>query len=293
MISQGIISGNNLTPRPVKRLDIEQIIDQRMPPAPGSLLRLMKILRDYKTPRSVLIEAINYDPILVARVLRLANSPIYSFEREIFLIDMALTAIGSQAIYDIVVIELAARAFNTKANQSEAFRKLWKHSIAVAVLTKTLSQTLDPRVFEESFICGMLHDFGKFILLNFDAAEYKKILTIDDEFEMLKAECAIFGYTHAEIGSLVARRWNLPEKICYSILHHHDPNRSEQPKTVENIINVADILANFNGYGTRTEIRSKLLSSDSAIKLGLTEQFLDNIWKTSKGNIADIIETFG
>ncbi|MEZ5424950.1 MAG: HDOD domain-containing protein [Pyrinomonadaceae bacterium] len=264
-----------------------------MPPAPGSLLRLMKILRDYTTPRSVLIEAINYDPILVARVLRLANSPIYSFEREIVQVDMALTAIGSQAIYDIVVVELASRAFNSGINESEMFRRIWEHSIAVAILTKKISQTLEMRGLEESFVCGLLHDFGKFLLLNYEPTEYEKIIQAEDEFSLLRAEFERYGYNHSEVGSLVARRWNLPDEVCLSILHHHDPSQSDHPKLVEHIIDVADILANIHGYGTRMESKSKLQFSESAMKLGLNEQFLDNMWESSRGNIAEIIETFG
>ncbi len=293
MISPAFISGNTLTPVFQNKIDIETLLEQRMSPAPQSLMRLLSLLRDYSTPRSVLIETINYDPILTARVLRLANSPIYSFEREIILVDMALTAIGSQAIYDIVIIELASRAVSSGANRTKIFRRIWEHSIAVAILTRKISRMLEMRGQEESFICGLLHDFGKFILLNHHSKTYEEILKIDDEFEMLKAESEHFGYNHTEIGSLIARRWNLPDEICYAILNHHNCSQAEQPRFVEHIIEIADTLANINGYGVRKEDENKLEFSESAMKLGLSTHFLENVWESSQERIAEIIRTFG
>jgi putative nucleotidyltransferase with HDIG domain len=292
MISQAIISENNLK-HIHKKLDINKLIEHRMSLAPGNLLRLMELLRDYKTPRGVLIEAVNHDPILVARVLRLANSPIYSFEKEIILIDMALTAIGSQAIYDIVIVEFASRTINNGANHTETFRKIWEHSLAVAILTRKLSQMLEMRGLEESFVCGLLHDFGKFVLLHYDTEKYEEILKTDSEFEMLKAEYENFGYNHTEIGSMVARHWNFPEEICLAILNHHSSSQSEHPRFVEHIIEVADLLANVNGYGVRQENKNKLQSSESVMKLGFSEQFLDNIWESTKDNINEMIRSFG
>lgn len=293
MISQAIISGNNAVPVNFRKLDIETLIEQRIPPAPGNLLRLMELLRNMATPRSALIEAINYDPVLVARVLKLANSPIYYFEKEIILVDMALTAIGSQAIYDIVILEMASRSLNGKANRTQTFRKIWEHSIAVAILTKKISKTMEMRGLEESFVCGLLHDFGKFILLNHDTENYEEILKINDEFEMLKAEWENYGYNHTEIGSLIARRWNMPDEISYAILNHHNSSQSEHPRFVEHIIEIADTLANINGYGIRQEEEIKLECSESAMKLGLSPQFLKNIWNSSENLIKEVVKAFG
>jgi HD-like signal output (HDOD) protein len=32
-----------------------------------------------------------------------------------------------------------------------------------------------------------------------------------------------FGLHHAEIGGLIARKWNFPEQLVQGIRHHHDP----------------------------------------------------------------------
>lgn len=281
------------SPAPVsKRINIESLVEQKMPPSPGGLMRLTEILRDYNSSKRQIVEAIRYEPILVARILRLANSPIYSLEREVILVDEAISAIGNQAIYDIVVIEFAARTFRNRGSQSETERKIWEHSLAVAILAREISQILEMRGTEEAFICGLLHDFGKFLLLNHDSEGYSEILDFDNEFEMLQAEVGHYGYNHSEVGSLVARRWNLPDDVCYSILNHHNPSQSEHPKIVEHIIDIADTIANVNGYGLREEENSKIQVSESAMKLGLNEKLIETIWDGAEGKIAEIVKTF-
>lgn len=275
-----------------KRINIESLVEQKMPPSPGGLMRLTQILRDYSITRNRIVEAIRYEPVLVARILRLANSPVYSLEREVILVDEAIGAIGNQAIYDIVIVEFATRTFRNRGNNSETERKIWEHSLAVAILSREISQILEMRGLEESFVCGLLHDFGKFLLFNHDNKGYSEILDIDNEFEMLKAEVKQYGYNHSEVGSLVARRWNLPDDVCYSILNHHNPSQSEHPKIVEHIIDIADTLANVNGYGLRQEENSKLQASESAMKLGLNEKLLEVIWNGAEGKIAEIVKTF-
>lgn len=287
-------TGQLYNPGPVikRRLDIDSLVEQKMPPSPNGLMRLSDLLRDYTSTRNAIVQAISHDPILTARVLRLANSPIYSLEREILLVDTAVTAIGNQSIYDIVIVEMAARTFNGEATKSEMSGKIWEHSLAVAIIAREISGTLEMRGLEESFICGLLHDFGKFVLLNHDEERYEEILQINDEFEMLKAEFDAYGYNHAEVGSLIARRWNLPDEVCYSILNHHNPTQSEQPKIVEHIIDIADILANIHGFGTRTEEPEKLDYSESVMKLGFSENFLDNVWERMKDKVPEIIKSF-
>ncbi len=292
MLQQNTGQLSHPIPVPKKRIEIDSLVDQKMPPSPNGLLRLSELLRDYNSSRSAIVRAISHDPILTARVLRLANSPIYSLEREIVLVDTAVTAIGNQSIYDIVIVEMAARTFNKGINQTEVSQKVWEHSLAVAIIAREISGVLEMRGLEEAFICGLLHDFGKFVLLNHDSEDYEEILKINNEFEMLKAEFDTYGYTHAEVGSLVARRWNLPDEVCYSILNHHNPTQSEQPKIVEHIIDIADILANINGYGVRSEEEEKLNYSESAMKLGFSENFIENVWEGTKDKVTEVINSF-
>ena len=274
------------------KIDIKTLVNQRIPPSPGGLLRLSELLKDINSSNRKIVEAISYEPALVAKILRLANSPIYAFEKEVLSVESALSAIGNQMISDIVMLEFGARTVKSGTEQSEAEKNMWVHSMAVAVIAREISQTLGMRGLEEAFICGLLHDFGKFLLLNHDPKGYLEIMTIRDEEAMLKNERHKYGYSHTEVGALVAQRWELHEQICQSIFDHHNPHLASQPTLIAHIIDVADQIANANGYGIRDEKAETLSESHSVKKLRLDEDAIAKIWESSEGKIAEVIKTF-
>jgi putative nucleotidyltransferase with HDIG domain len=274
------------------RVDIESLVETKLPPAPGSMIRITNLLRDYNASTRQITEAISYEPALVARILRLANSPIYSLETNVTSVAMAINAVGTKTLQDIVMVEFAAATFGTQIRNSPIGQKIWEHSLAVAMLARELSKMLEMHGTEETFTCGLLHDLGKLILLNNDFEAYAQILTENEENEMLIAETRQFGYNHTEVGSLVARRWGLPEGVCCAILHHHNPSQAEHPMLVAHIVDAADIVANVKGYGVRSEDASKLVVSESIMKLNFTPEILESTWDRLESNIQEIIKAF-
>ncbi len=287
-------SNQNLpNPAPIRpRISIERLVETKLPPAPGSMIRITNLLRDYNSSTRQICDAISYEPALVTRILRLANSPIYSFETNITSVSMAVNAVGTKTLQDIVMVELASAAFGRQIRNSPVGQKIWEHSLAVAMLSRELSKMLEMHGTEETFTCGLLHDLGKLILLSNDFDAYSVILEEDGESEMLIAETRQYGYNHTEVGSLVAKRWGLPEGVCYAILHHHNPSQAEHPMLVAHIIDVADIVANIKGYGVRVEDPSKLEFSESVMKLGFTVESLERAWLGLESQIQEIINTF-
>lgn len=291
-----IISQSNEfeAPMPVvkSKVDIETLLIAKLPPSPGTMMRITDLLRDYNASMQQISQAISYEPVLVVRILRLANSPIYALERSVTSIQSAMSAIGTKAVHDIVMIGLASTTFSKEIKNSPVARKIWEHSIAVAMIARELSKILGMRGTEETFTCGLLHDIGKLILLSNYTAGFSAISEIDNETEMLNCETELYGYTHAEVGSLIARRWNLPEEVYYSILHHHNPSQSEQTNLVVHLVDIADIIANIKGYGLRAEDEAKLETSESVMKLGFSLQHLEYAWNNAEANIKDVIKTF-
>lgn len=277
---------------PPPKLDIETLVETKLPPSPGSIMKITSLLRDFNSTTQKITAAVSYEPVLVARILRLANSPLYALERNVTSIQMAISAVGTNVIHDIVMMELASTTFAKEIRNSVQVKKIWQHSLAVALIARELSKILGMRGLDEAFTCGLLHDFGKIILLSNDNEGFVESVDNSGEGEMLRSEHARYGYNHAEVGSLVARRWGLPDEVCYAILHHHNPSQAEHPMLVAHLVDVADIIANIRGFGLRQEDPAKLASSESVMKLGFTEEHLENAWNKVQQDIADVIQTF-
>lgn len=271
--------------------DIETLLKTNLPPLPGSVFRVLELLRDVNVTTNALATAVGYDPLLAARLLRLANSSYYSRQRNVTTIHKAIDTIGTKALYDAVMLGVAANTFSKEIEGSKFGRAIWEHSLAVALLAREISQMLGMQGTENAFICGLLHDIGKFILLKADADCFNAISQRTEEAEMIASEEKFFGVNHTEVGVLMARRWGLPDEISSAILHHHNPSRASQAIAVTHTVNVADLIAGANGYGLSGEEEINYLQSESTILLRLTQNQMKDAWDNIQGNLQEISGT--
>jgi putative nucleotidyltransferase with HDIG domain len=201
-------------------------------------------------------------------------------------INQAIEALGRKALYDVVMLGAMADGFAKEISNTIYGRIVWEHSVAVALLARELSNVLGLRGTEEAFLCGLLHDIGKILLLKGETEKYEAIINKATEAEVLAAERDTFGFTHAEIGGYVTRKWELPDVVCGVIMHHHRPRLAPLSTVITHIVNVADLIANVNGYGLRLEQSENLENSDSAKVLRLAPEQIAQ----AKGNIQDSLK---
>ncbi len=273
-----------------KKIDIANLAEKTLPPSAGSMLRLSSLLRNPNESPQKITAAVCYEPMLVTSVLRLINSPIYCLEKKVTSIQTAIGIIGNQRLREMVMMVMTATAFGKEIRGSLVARKTWEHSIAVAIIARELTAKLNLRETEESFTCGLLHDIGKLLLLSHDFEGFSLILDEQDEQLILKLETEKYGYGHDEIGSSVARYWKLQEEVCRTIRYHHDPFAGELPLTTTHILKVADNIANAKGYGWRRESEENFSESKSVVKLGLSADDLESVWKEGRKSLEQAIK---
>ena len=272
-----------------EKIDLESLVKTELPPLPDSALRVANLAQDLNTPARKLAEAIGADPALATQVLRVANSPLYSMERNVVSLSMAVNTLGNNAVHMLVMMIATSGAFN-KNRRSRAEQALWEHSFAVGLAARELSAKLGMRGGEEAFLCGLLHDIGKVLLLRHDSNIYP--LEESGESGLLEREQERYGFTHAQVGALAARRWGLPEEISYTIYNHHQPSEAGQFMFSARVIDVADGLANAAGVRLRQseEQQQNLAEAESVIALRLSGEMLAEVWQKVE---ADLRQTRG
>lgn len=291
MLQSNSIITNGLQTTP--RIDIEAMIKTKLPPLPGSVIRILNLLQDPNVSNRALANAVGYDPSLTTRMLRLANSPIYYLQRKVTSIQKAIDIIGIRSLYDILMLGVAAESFSNEIRNSVIGRVIWEHSLTVALFAKELSQTLGLRGSEEVFICGLLHDIGKIMLLRTEPEAYRDVLETNTEAELLAWETETFGVDHAEIGAVVSRGWKLPDEVSRVILNHHKASHFGNFGIVSHLINVADIVANVNGYGLRLDDLDAFSKTESMTFLKLDMDQLETAWSNIESRLCEVMKVFG
>lgn len=226
-----------------------------LPPIPQVAAQALRVVEDPESTAQKLTDILSKDAALAARVLKIANSAMFSRQRDITTLNQAVMVIGFKALKGIIVAA-TLRQLNKRFGAPE--KLIWEHSIATAFAATLISKKLKKPFIEEIFLLGLIHSLGQIVLLSQEDTHDKfgSVITRIKEFEYeyVQAEESVFGYSHPLIGALVAKKWNFSPEICQVILHYCDDfNSPVAVNTIEEkiaIISLANSLAHNLNLGS-------------------------------------------
>lgn len=219
-----------------------------MPSMPSILVRLREISDDPDAGVRDVAALIGQDPPLCARTLRIVNSAHVGLRAPVSSIEHAAAVLGMDALRNLV---LQAQLSNLFEALGEGIRRdvaaLWKHSILVGRIAHRLSQRVRGEMdANELELAGLLHDIGKFVLLELERETYLGLVrrAVGEDRGVLELERETFGFDHSDVGALLAARWNLSDTVerCISLHHSMDDLRGLRQPGVAPLI-FADRLA--------------------------------------------------
>lgn len=164
---------------------------------------------------------ISMDPVLTAKVLRLANSAHYGVSRTIGSTSEAAVLLGFSTLRTLVLASGISGAIKTPPDFDRV--GYWHDNFAVAAIARWLAPYCGING-ETAFTAGMLHSIGELILQLVLPEEAKKVeKAIQFGGKRLDLENAMLGYNYAEIGAELAKRWKFPDDIVNGICQHPKP----------------------------------------------------------------------
>lgn len=190
-------------------------------------VRLQKLLNDPAVQMTDLSKSITSDPLMTAKVLKIANSSYFGVAQKIDSISHALMILGMQNIKSIMYREGMRDLFETGAPHNRAAAAaLWKHSNLVAVCTQHFYDLFEGLNRGTLFTLGMVHDIGKLILMS-ASRSLPGTAALGDEYPtdlLIGEEDRRFGFNHAVIGGCALEQWNFSELMIGAVTNHHAPS---------------------------------------------------------------------
>jgi HD-like signal output (HDOD) protein len=102
-------------------------------------------------------------------------------------------------------------------------KHLWQDSLRRGLFARSMAKLLGVKDAEAPFAAALLQDLAVPLLAKELTKRYEQILNNRNSGERLSnLERAEFGWTHADAGAVIARKWNLPEEFAQLIEHHID-----------------------------------------------------------------------
>lgn len=249
--------------------DLSQVTLDKVPPLPGAVIDLIRSFDDKGANTAELARKIGQDPVLSARVIRIANSPFFGVAGQISSLQEAVMVLGFSNVRSLALAASLTGGFPARCEGGIDPCRLWRHSFCCALCAQALAKSA--RVDAgAAFTAGLLHDIGRLTLACVEPQRFAEAVAARrNHTSLVAAERAILGFTHAELGARLLSRWRLPESLVHAVAFHHRPD-TEPTSRLTDLVHVADILA----HATLNETLDRLITTgtpDNAfVRLGLT-----------------------
>jgi len=279
----------------LKKIVIQRVADDDvpLPSLPQVLMNSLKELRKEEFDLAKVTEFLEADPLVTARVLRLANSAAYAARQPTVTIAGAVGRVGGLALRPFLTELAAEQVFASKNSEiNKACRGLWQHSVATAMVARELAGKVfrlgHGEIAESAYMAGLLHDIGKPILAAVLLDAEKRLLGVKSA-TWLSAESwlNLLGSAHRSVGLLVAALWDMPLMVRLGISNITEFDRRE-PYAVGNFVRLANGLTKRASIyvGPFDENQVDALIAQGQELLGFTPEVLFEVCEGLVGKVA-------
>ena len=218
-----------------------------LPQFPENVMFVQKLISDPASDMPIIARQISMDPALTADLLKMVNSAQYMLSKKVDSISEAVKMIGITGIKNLLYSYGTQKVLGDDTADK---KKLWEHSYRTAFYAYNLVKNFknDPTLLDDVYVGGILHDMGKIIFSNVHPDLLTKIrgFCTDKNLPASTFEDLSAGMNHAEIGALIAEKWNFPDRLIAAIRFHHDPEIApEEYRTLIDTVYLANMFCEY------------------------------------------------
>lgn len=178
-----------------------------LPTLPEVALRVRDAVENETATAQEIADIVAQDAALSARLLQVANSPVYRGRVEIDSVQLAVTRLGVKMVRNLVVSLAMKQIFQATSEALDAhFRYVWEQSLQVAAISRVLASNLPHIETEQAMLAGLVHNIGALPIL----------ARIDEELGYDATNRVIGVLLHRftpTIGRNILRTWNFPASM--------------------------------------------------------------------------------
>jgi HD-like signal output (HDOD) protein len=164
------------------------------------------------------------DPALTQRVLRLANSAMYSvFGLGINTVTKAVIVLGTESIGHLALglklIDGLSTSLSTSSSDAPSTRIELEKAILAGHIGRQVASSANRRDVEEAVVCSMLHTLGRMMVSFYLPESWALIQERGAGNPILEGDAAreVLGIGLVEMGRVIAQQWGLPHSLMNSM----------------------------------------------------------------------------
>ncbi|MBV7316677.1 HDOD domain-containing protein [Shewanella sp. NIFS-20-20] len=195
-----------------------------LPRLPKAISELLDAVNDSQATIKGITSKLAQEPIVSARVLRMANSAYFGSSREVASLDEAVVRLGMQKLRTLVIASALVGA--VPASKAVNLGEFWGNTFEVACCCQVVAKSTKSEP-DAAFTCAILHNIGELLIATIMADSVHEIeALIDAGGEVENSQIAVLGYSAADIGSLLADNWKFPPALVDGIRFQNHPTKT-------------------------------------------------------------------
>ncbi len=191
-----------------------------LPSLPDVALRIREVMQREEADADALAKVVHADPAITAKLIKVANSPLYAGTEQVRDCLGAIVRMGSAVVHDLVLSFVIKEVFSSPYESLQRrMSSLWRHSVEISttsfLLAKLTGQKFDPA---KALVMGLMHDIGVIPILTY-AGHYPDIVRNERVLEQ------VIKKLRGQIGAIILRDWKFPGDFIPVALEAEDWER--------------------------------------------------------------------
>ena len=210
-----------LTPELRKRIES----CNHLPSPPGVATKIIQLANDTNADMAKIAEVLALDPAITAKILRVANSPMYARQRKTENLRQALMVVGLNATISLALSFSLLKSWqNTGTSDGLDYPMFWRRALLAATASHVVARVIGVKDGEELFLACLIQDIGVMALDRAMPDLYEAIGSSQRRHAVLiEREIEQLGVDHAAVSGWLLEKWQFPERTQRVVAASHDP----------------------------------------------------------------------
>ncbi len=240
-----------------------------LPPLSKTILDINEVYADEDASLQDLVKVIERDPMIVANLLKVANSPLYSFGREIKSISQAVSLFGMGMTRNITLGNSVRKLLNVDMQPyGISSIKFTEISNMQAMLIYKWYKKIDAKKAEKLYLCAFLQETGKILIASSVIQENETISfqsEVETSYKLSMVEKSYVGVTAAEVSSELFKHWGFDSEFVDALKYSDNPSEASQKvQELSTALNIVKTIVPINQPFSDTSIRFGLKMAEDA-----------------------------
>lgn len=218
----------------------------QLPSLPEVITKIQVAMEDNRKGLAYIARLIQAEPTLSARLIKIANSPLYHCGVEIQDIRRVVARLGLKVTRNLVSCLILHNTFSVQSvHLHRRMQQLWQHSCRVAAISQVLARLTPGLHPDRALLAGLLHDIGVL-----------PILVYADQFPSLREDTSqldeVITGLCGELGQQILQQWHIGDDLQMVPLVAESWHRQhEGPADLGDLVQVAQVHSYFGSIESR------------------------------------------